>query len=66
MSKYRITYDERENDLQFGNMEIAKDPKDPDRIEIYILDSNDERIEGGTFSLDAFMTVVRKFYNDNY
>ena len=66
MSKYKITYDERGPDLQFGNMEIAKDPRNSDRIEIYILDAHDERIEGGTFSLNDFMSVVRKFYNDNY
>jgi hypothetical protein len=66
MTKPIITYEERGLDLQLDNMEIVTDPMNLDRVEIYILDERGERIEGGTFSKDAFMSLVRKFYDDNY
>ena len=66
MSKYRITYDERGPDIQVGDWEIAVDNDHPDRVEIYRLDKNHERIEGGTFRLTDFMNMVADFYNRNY
>lgn len=66
MAKPTITYEERGLDLQLDNMEIVTDPMNLDRVEIYILDERGERIEGGTFSKDAFLSLVRKFYDDNY
>lgn len=54
------------NDIQLERMEIVTDTARPDKIEIYILDDVGDRIEGGIFSLDDFMSVVRKFYQDNY
>jgi len=66
MSKYRITYPERGADIQLPGMEIVTDDRLDNRIEIYILSAEGERIEGGTFNLDHFMSVVRKFYDDNY
>lgn len=56
----------RGNDIQLERMEIVTDSASPNRIEIYILDSDGQRIEGGTFDADAFMSVVRKFYDSNY
>ena len=52
--------------LDVGNIEIVVDDAHADRIELYILDSEGGRIEGGTFSKDAFMSHVRNFYNNNY
>ena len=66
MSKYRITYDERGPDIQVGDWEIAVDNAEPDRIEIYRLDSNQQRIEGGTFKLSEFMATIEEFYNKNF
>jgi len=47
-------------------MEIVTDQGLDNRVEIWLLSAEGERIEGGTFSLDDFMSVVRKFYDDNY
>ena len=66
MSKYRITYPERGADIQLPGMEIVTDQGLDNRVEIWLLSAEGERIEGGTFSLDDFMSVVRKFYDDNY
>jgi hypothetical protein len=66
MSNYKITYAERGPDIQLPGMEIVTDERYDNRIELYMLSENGERIEGGTFKLDDFMIVVRKFYNDNY
>ena len=57
---------ERTRDLQIDRIEIVTDSDANDRIEIYILDSAGERIEGGTFSRSDFMTAVLAFYNANY
>ena len=66
MSKYRISYPERGTDIQLPGMEIVTDQGLDNRVEIWLLSAEGERIEGGTFSLDDFMSVVRKFYDDNY
>jgi len=52
--------------LDVGNIEIVIDDGNQDRIELYILDAEGTRIEGGTFDKDAFMAHVRTFYNNNY
>ena len=52
--------------LDIDNIEIVVDEDDPTRIEIYILDELGDRIEGGTFSKDAFMQHVRRFYEAEY
>jgi hypothetical protein len=52
--------------LDVGNIEIVVDDEYQDRVELYILDAEGNRIEGGTFSKDSFMSHVRNFYNNNY
>lgn len=52
--------------LDVGNIEIVVDDEYQDRIELYILDAEGTRIEGGTFDKNAFMLHVRNFYNNNY
>ena len=52
--------------LDIDTMEIVVDEDDPDRVELYILDELGDRIEGGTFSKDAFMMHVRRFYEAEY
>ena len=64
--KKEIIYTERGHDIQLCDLEIAIDSSDDSKIEIYILDEKEERVEGGTFSKDDFMVVVRDFYNKNY
>jgi len=51
--------------LDVGNIEIVIDDEYTDRVELYILDSEGTRIEGGTFNKDAFMAQVRAFYDAN-
>ena len=64
--KINIDYEERGNDIQLNNMEIVTDSKDDSKIEIYLIDAQGTRVEGGTFSKDAFMILVRNFYDTNY
>lgn len=64
--KINIDYEERGNDIQLNNMEIVTDSKHDSKIEIYMLDAQGTRVEGGTFSKDAFMILVRNFYDTNY
>ena len=47
--------------LDVGNIEIVVDDDHIDRVELYILDGEGNRIEGGTFSKDSFMLHVRNF-----
>lgn len=56
----------RGESIEIEQIEIVTDDSFDDRVEIYILDSHGERIEGGTFSRAAFMSVVKDFYNRNY
>jgi hypothetical protein len=51
--------------LDIGNIEIVIDNTDLDRVELYTLDSEGTRIEGGTFDKAAFMAQVRAFYDAN-
>ena len=64
--KINIDYEERGNDIQLNNMEIVTDSKHDSKIEIYMLDAQGTRVEGGTFSKDAFMILVRNFYDANF
>ena len=52
--------------MDVGNIEIVVDDDHINRVELYILDAEGNRIEGGTFDLGAFMMHVRDFYNRNY
>ena len=56
----------RGNSIDMERIEIVVDDSKPTKVEIYILDDKGERLEGGTFSRDDFMSMVRKFYDDNY
>ena len=47
-------------------IEIVIDDADPLKVEIYMLDFQGDRIEGGKFDKDLFMTCVLQFYNQNY
>jgi len=51
--------------LDIGNIEIVVDDEYTDRVELYILDAEGGRIEGGTFDKNAFMAQVRAFYDAN-
>lgn len=66
MSKYKISYPERALDVKVGNIEILVDSNKPDRVEIYMLDPDGNRMEGGDFCLPDFIDVVLDFYNKNY
>jgi hypothetical protein len=52
--------------IDFERIEIVVDDSKPDKIEIYILDENGERAEGGSFDRDAFMQSVRAFYDQYF
>jgi len=56
----------RAPDLVIDRIEIVTDSSREDKIEIYILDTQGERAEGGTFDRSAFMNHVLEFYNANY
>ena len=62
----KIDYPERGLDIHVGNIEIVTDSGKPGRVEIYMLDTNGNRMEGGNFDLGAFIDVVLDFYNKNY
>lgn len=67
MAKIKVDdHTQRGNDIQLEQIEIVTDSANHKRIEIYILDNAGDRIEGGTFDAEAFMAVVRKFYQENY
>lgn len=61
-----------ERDLQRGNsieleqIEIVTDSGYEDRVEIYMLDAQGNRAEGGTFSRAEFMRVIKQFYHERY
>jgi len=57
---------DRVSDLVIDRIEIVIDDEASDKIELYILDTLGERVEGGTFDRSAFMNHVLQFYNDNY
>jgi len=57
---------DRVSDLVIDRIEIVIDDENHDKVELYILDTLGERVEGGTFDRSAFMNHVLQFYNDNY
>jgi hypothetical protein len=57
---------ERVSELQVNRLEIVIDDVDPDRVELYILNHLNERIEGGTFNRAAFMDHCMEFYHRHY
>jgi hypothetical protein len=57
---------DRVSDLVIDRIEIVIDDENNDKVELYILDTLGERVEGGTFDRSAFMNHVLQFYNDNY
>lgn len=61
---YSDTY--RSTEIDTGKIELVIDPDDLSKIEIYMLDDDHERIEGGTFDMQAFMACVLDFYNTNF
>ena len=56
----------RVDDLTIHNIEIVADEDNDDKVELYIVDSNGNRLEGGTFDKNSFMNAVMQYYNDNY
>ena len=66
MTKYQITYPERAADVNLGNIEIVTDGNKMDRVEIYMLDKDGNRLEGGDFCLPDFIDHVLEFYNKNF
>jgi hypothetical protein len=57
---------QRSNSIELERIEIVTDSSYEDRIEIYMLDDQGERQEGGTFSRAEFMRMVRQFYHERY
>ena len=66
MTKLNISYPERAQDLQVGRVEIVMDSGKQDRVEIWMLDAEGNRIEGGDFCLPDFIDHVLEFYNKNF
>jgi len=58
--------DERGASIDFDNLEIVVDEDEPLKVEIYRLDNEGSRTEGGTFDRAAFMQHVLEFYNLHY
>ena len=52
--------------LDIERIEIVIDDDHEDFVEIYMLDDEGHRAEGGTFRRAAFMDAIRDFYNKNY
>lgn len=56
---------EESDDIELERIKIVQSDI-PGKIEIYLLDNNNEIIEGGTFDLNDFMNHLLEFYNKNY
>ena len=56
----------RDNNLTIHNLELVTDEDYPDKVEIYMIDQDGDRIEGGTFSMNGLIDAILKYYNDNY
>lgn len=65
MGKITMVYPERGADIQLPGVEILVDDANQ-RVEIYMLDSQQERVEGGGFDLASFTEWVLEYYNRNY
>ena len=57
---------DRVSDIVIDRIEIVIDDEATDKVELYIVNAEGERVEGGTFDRSAFMNHVLQFYNDNY
>lgn len=66
MTKLKVEYAERGLDINVGNIEIVVDPQREGKVEIYMLDSLGNRMEGGDFELGPFMDHILEFYNREY
>ena len=67
MTKIKVDdHTERGVAIELDRIEIVVDDSKPRTIEIYILDDNGDRIEGGTFDKAQFMRIVMSFYNTHY
>jgi hypothetical protein len=51
--------------LDMAGIRIEIDEDDPESVWIWMIE-NGLKVEGGRFSLDEFMHVVLKYYNENY
>lgn len=56
----------RTNDFIMDRIEIVIDDQYPDKVELYIVDGNGDRLEGGTFDRGSFMQHIMDFYQKNY
>jgi hypothetical protein len=54
------------HDIQLDRIEIVTDTATPGKIEIYMLDSHGHRVEGGSFDSNAFLNLVKLFYDENF
>ena len=58
---------ERVRALKLYNVEIVLiDNSREDSVEIYMIDGQGNRVEGGTFSHSGLMNVIIDYYNRNY
>jgi hypothetical protein len=51
--------------LDMAGIRIEIDEDQPERVWIWMIE-NGLKVEGGSFSLDEFMHVILKYYNENY
>jgi hypothetical protein len=56
----------RAHDIQLDRIEIVTDSSNSGKIEIYMLDEQGHRVEGGSFDASAFMNLVKLFYDENF
>ena len=54
------------NDIVIYSVEIVTDEAQPEQVEIYMLDENNQRVEGGTFPLQHFLDYIVEYYRNNY
>jgi hypothetical protein len=66
--KHTVNYEDtdRGNDIQLQQIEIVVDPHDGRYVWIYMLDEKGTRVEGAGFNANDFMSMILKYYNDNY
>jgi len=57
---------ERVSDMVIDRLEIVIDGVFDDRIELYIVDTDGQRLEGGTFDKNQFIDHIMSFYNANF
>jgi hypothetical protein len=57
---------ERTGQLELCNIEIVIDTGNADKVELYMLDEDLNRIEGGQFNAQLFTDHVLSFYNLHY